>query len=146
MTVDFKMTPDSNNIYDFTISDTGDFETEDSYDTAITYSVLGERRATASEVQPASLRRGWIGNEFNVFENGSKVWLYYGERVTRDILNGVQNEVLSAVDWLVADGRAINTSAEAFIRDGSISVTVTIVRPSSEVEQRFIELWDNTGQ
>lgn len=146
MTIDFKMTPDSNNIYDFNIDVNGDFETEDSYDTAITYSVLGERRAAPSEVQPASLRRGWIGNEFNNFENGSKVWLYYGERVTRDVLNGVQNEVLSAVDWLVDDGRAINTSAEATLGDGTISVTVTIVRPTSEVEQRFIELWNNTGQ
>lgn len=146
MTVDFKMTPDSNRVYDFSINAQGDFETEDSYDTAITYSVLGERRADVSEVQPASLRRGWIGNEFNDFENGSKVWLYYGERVTRDTLNGLQNEVLSSVDWLVDDGRAVNTAAEAVLRDGTIGVTVTIVRPSSEVEQRFIELWDNTGQ
>ncbi len=146
MPVDFKMTRDSENVYDFTIDANGDFETEDSYDTAITYSVLGERRAIDSEVQPASLRRGWIGNEFNDFENGSKVWLYYGERVTREVMNGVENEVLSAVEWLVDDGRAINTSAEAVMSAGTIGVMATIVRPSSQVEQRFIELWANTGQ
>ncbi len=144
MAVDFKMTPDSNNVYDFAIVN-GDFQTEDSYDTAILYSVLGERRATASEVPEASRRKGWIGNEFAAFENGSKVWLYYQERAIRDTVNGLQNEVLNAVNWLVEDGRAINTTAEATLNKGTIGVIVTIVRPSSEVEQRFIELWDNTG-
>ena len=145
MPIDYKLTADTNNIYDFTITDEGDFESEDSYDSAILYSVLGERRASASEVPESSRRRGWIGNEFADFENGSKVWLYYQERATADTRNGLRTEVLNAVQWLIDDGRVINSTATATLNGGVIGVVVTIVRPSSEVEQRFIELWDNTG-
>lgn len=145
MAVDFKMTRDIEGIYDFTISETGDFETEDSFDTAILYSLLGERRAADSEVQRPNLRRGWIGNEFNEYENGSKLWLFYGARVDRDTLNGVQNEGLNGLEWMITDGVATNVTAEGTLSGGTVGLTIDIVRPSSEVERRFIDLWDNTG-
>ena len=145
MTVDLKMTADSFGVFDFTISESGDFETEDSFDTALNYSILGERRANESEVVHPPLRRGWIGNEFNDYENGSKLWLFEQERVTRTILNRIEAEARNAFIWLVNDTIAFGIETRAVLSDSKIALEVDIKRPGSDVDRRYFELWDNTG-
>lgn len=146
MTTDILMTADENNIYDFSLNSEGDITNGDFFDSSMLYSIFGERRALASEVPQSQRRRGWIGNEHSDFENGSKIWLFEQEKLTRTILNGLQSEAINALQWMITDGFAVgNLTAIATVRGDSVGLLIGIQRPSSKVEQRFFELWNNTG-
>lgn len=146
MTTDVLIVADSNNEYDLVIDDNGDFSSGDFFDSSLLYSIFGERRALASEVPKTSRRRGWIGNEFSDFENGSGLWLYEQPRLTRTILNGIEDESLISLQWFLDDDFAIGTlSAQGVVSNSSVGLNIEIQRPNSEVEQRYFELWRNTG-
>lgn len=147
MTTDVLMRADAQSVYDIELDAEGDIANGDFFDTSLIYSILGERRALPSEVPVSSRRRGWIGNEFSDYENGSKIWLYEQAKLTRTIMNNIETEAIVATRWIVDDGLAVGSiSAKATLTDsGSIGVVVSIQRPNSEVDQRFFELWNNTG-
>jgi len=133
-------------LFDISIDSDGDILTDDFFDTAILYSLFGERRASSSEVSEARLRRGWIGSEFSDFENGSKLWLLSQARITRTILSRVEDEAAKALQWLVDDGLAVAISdVTATVSDGNVELELTIERSTDNVERRFFELWQNTG-
>ena len=143
MTTDAVLT---DNDFDFQIDTNGDILTDDFFDTAFLVSLFAEQRATASEVPESHRRRGWIGNEATPgFEIGSKLWLYEQARATRTNLAGIETAALNALQWMIDDAIAISVSATATLSDGSIALEVIIKRPSSKVEKRYFELWDNTG-
>lgn len=145
MTVDLIMTKDDVGIYDFSLDENGDLAAEDFFDTSLLGSILGERRALPSEMPESSQRRGWIGNEFSDFEDGSKLWLFYQARLTRSILNEMRTEALLAVQWLIDDGWAVSIDAEVLLNSLGGGVELTIFRSSSKVDKRFFQLWENTG-
>jgi len=133
-------------LFDFSLTDDGDILTEDFFDTAILMSFYCERRAASSEVPNSRDRRGWIGNESTPgFEIGSKIWLYEQARITRTTINGLVDAANDSLQWMIDDDIAISKSASATPTTDSIGLTVDIVRPNSEVERRFFELWQNTG-
>ena len=132
--------------YDITFNESGDIETAESLDTAILMSILAEVRATASEMPSSHRRRGWIGNESTEgIEMGSKMWLFEQARITGSNLAELGVIINNGLTWLVEQDTAISTTATAFYRDGVVQVEVVLVRPSSAVEKRFFELWNNTG-
>ena len=134
--------------YDINIGTTGDIETDDFFDTSLLYSIFGERRASPDEMVEAPLRRGWIGNLVNDdgFENGSKIWLFEQARITRSNLNRIQDEALKSLQWLVSDGYAVSIDqVTALVKDGKITLDITIRRSRDKVERRFYTLWENTG-
>lgn len=132
--------------YDFTLDETGDIATDEFFDTAILYSIFGERRASSDEMVEPQLRRGWIGNGPD-FENGSKLWLYSQARVTRSVLNSVQDEAEICLQWLVNDGLAVSVDrAVAQLSKGRVILTVTIRRSRDKVIRRSYTLWENTGR
>ncbi len=139
--------------YDFQIGGDGDILTADAFDAAIIVSLFTDKRADASEVQPAQLRRGWIGNESTPdFEIGSKLWLFEQSRLTQSVVNGVTDAAQQSLQWLVEDTIpatdttiADNVSAAAAVTNGTINLVITIERPSSQVEKRYFDLWQNTG-
>lgn len=134
------------NIHDILIDSDGDILTDDFFDTAILYSLFGERRASSSEVSEARLRRGWIGSEDVVFENGSKLWLLTQARATRTNLSRIEDEAVKALEWFVIEGLAVAiTDATATISNGKVVLNVTIERSRDKVERRFFDLWQNTG-
>ena len=146
MTTDFLMRRDAEGVYDFELDENGDIANGDFFDTSMIYSILGERRALAAEVPSPSRRRGWIGNQFEDYENGSKIWLYEQSKLTRKIMNDIESEAIIALQWMVEDGFAVSIiSAEALPRQDGMDLLVNIQRPNSPVEQRFFELWNNTG-
>jgi len=146
MTTDVLMRTDEFGVYDIELDDNGDIANGDFFDTSLIYSILGERRALPAEVPVSSRRRGWIGNEFSTYENGSKIWLYEQAKLTRTTLNNIQSEAVLATQWLIDDGFAVGSiSAKASLLNGGIGLTINIQRPNSEVDQRFFELWNNTG-
>lgn len=132
-------------LYDFSLDDDGDIETADFFDTSILYSIYGERRASADEVVDPRRRRGWIGNDED-FENGSKIWLLRQSRLTRDVLNRLEDEAEKALQWLVDDGFAVSLGdISATVSDGRVLLNVTIFRSRDRVVRRFYQLWENTG-
>lgn len=133
-------------IFDISIGDDGDIVTDDFFDTSITYSLLGERRASSSQVPDSELRRGWIGNENKDFENGSLLWLMEQSRLTRSNLNTIESLARDALTWLVDDGFAVSINdIKASSKNGQVIIDIEIARSRSRVERRFFILWQNTG-
>lgn len=133
-------------LYDFSLADDGDIETADFFDTSILYSIFGERRASGDEVVDPRRRRGWIGNDED-FENGSKIWLLRQARLTRDVLNRLEDEVEKALQWLVDDGFAVSLGdIVATVSGGRVILDVTIFRSRDKVVRRHFELWELTGR
>ena len=145
MTTDIRFTQAANGIWDISLDSNGDITNGDFLDTSLLYALLGERRATESEVPISSSRRGWIGNENKTFENGSKLWLFEQARITRSVLNDIQTTALDALSYLVNDGLAVNVTADAALSNGAVTLTINIFVDQSRVETRFFTLWENTG-
>ena len=142
------MTTDAalNDDFDLQIDERGDIKTADFFDTAIIYSLFGERRAAASEVTESSNRRGWIGSESMGYENGSKLWLYSQARLTRTVLASIEDEAAKCLAWLVDYGYAVSVSdVRATLSSGRVMLGLNIGRDTSKVERRYYELWNNTG-
>ena len=131
-------------IYDFSLNENGDISVADFFDTAILYSLFGERRAGEDEVIEPQRRRGWIGN--GEFENGSKIWLFEQARINRDIMNRIADEAKKALQWLVDDGYAVSIDdPETIYKNGVLCLEVVIRRSRDKVDRRFFELWENTA-
>ena len=96
-------------VYDLKIGFDGDIETEDFFDTAILVSILSDKRANESEVLEARHRRGWIGDESRDDGHliGSKLWLFDQSRLTRTVMNSIEDEVKDSLQWFVEDGHAV---------------------------------------
>lgn len=147
MTVDAILTRDTaSGLFDISIDANGDIASADFFDTAILYSLFGERRASASEVVEPQFRRGWVGND-NTFENGSKLWLFTQARLTRTNLNRIEDEARKALRWLVDDGFAVAVDeVSTNLQNGRPFLNVTIRRSRDKVERRSFDLWENTGR
>lgn len=150
MTVDAVLTLNEAGYYDFSIDSDGDIETADSFDTALTYSFFGERRASQDEVVAPQLRRGWVGNIYlypeSDFENGSKIWLLYQSRLTRDTLNRLQDEATKAPQWMVDDDLAVSIDeVVATVINNQVLVDITIRRSLDKIVRRTFVVWENTG-
>ena len=132
-------------VYDFSIDDSGDIATEESFDTAILYSIYGERRASHEEVIDHPRRRGWIGNDAD-FENGSKLWLFEQSRLTRSNLSRIEDEARKALQWMVDDRLAVSIgSVTATVSGNGITLTLNIERSRDKIDRRSYNLWENTG-
>lgn len=132
--------------YDIQIDENGDIETSDFFDTALLYSIFGERRAAPDEVVDPQLRRGWIGNGPN-FENGSKIWLYSQARLTRDNLNRIEDEAKKSLQWLVDDGLALSVDEVTAVVQNSRPVLEIIIRRSRDkIDRKLYDVWENTGR
>jgi phage gp46-like protein len=150
--IDAVLEQSADGTWDFQLSDDGDILTADTLDTSIIVSLFTDKRADASEVSVESMRRGWIGNESTPgFEIGSKLWLYYQARLNQRTLNGITNESQNALQWFVEDSSpetgttiANAVSATAAIVDEALQLEVILERPSSRVEKRYFDLWQNT--
>ena len=143
MTTDAVLSDDN---FDLQIGADGDIVTADFFDTSIFMSIFCERRASPSEVPESYRRRGWIGNESTPgFEIGSKLWLYYQARASRSILAGVESVIRAGLQWMVDDKIAESIEVDAELSGGQIAVEILTKRPSSKVERRYYQLWENTG-
>ena len=130
--------------YDFSLSSSGDIATLEFFDTSILYSLFGEKRASADEVVEPSRRRGWIGNF--TFENGSKLWLMEQSRLTRDIMNRIEDESKKALQWLVDDGYAVSIDqVTTTLSGGRLLLNITIRRSRDKIIKKQYNLWENSG-
>lgn len=133
-------------LYDFSIGADGDIVTEAFFDTAILYSLFGEQRATEAQVPDPFQRRGWIGNAGTTYQNGSLLWLYDQERITRTVMNSIEDEAKRALQWLVDDGFAVRIlGATATINNDRLLLRVTIERSRDNIETKLFDVWERTG-
>lgn len=145
MTTDVRMILGADNIYDLELDEQGDLSNGDFFDTSLTYALLGERRASPSEVPQSQLRRGWIGNQNSDFENGSKLWLFEQARKTQTTLNGLTTAAFNGVSYFIEDGLVQNIEVNSVFTNDGAAIEVVVIRFDSEVDRRFFKLWDNTG-
>jgi phage gp46-like protein len=134
--------------YDLTIGSDGDIEKVNSFDTAILLSVFGSfRRASATEQSDPSKRRGWMGNQFQKVELGSKLWLLYQARLTNKTINDARTYLNQCLSWLVEFEYAKNVSTvvRRNIQTGQMIGDVTILASDGTTNQRSFVLWSNTG-
>ena len=137
-----------NGYYDLTIGSEGDIEKVNSFDTAILLSLFGSyRRASATEQSDPSRRRGWMGNQFQKVELGSKLWLLYQSRLTNQTVNRARDYLNQCLSWLVEFGYAKNVSTvvRRDVQNGKMVADVTILAPDGTTNQRSFVLWSNTG-
>ena len=135
---------ESTGLYDFDLDINGDIETADFFDTSLLYSIFGERRASPDEVVQPQLRRGWVGNDD--FENGSKIWLLYQARLTRSILNRLQDEAEKATRWLIDDGFVVSIDQiVALVSNGRVLLDMKFRRSGDKINRKLFVLWENTG-
>ena len=145
MITDLKITQSPSGTFDLSLSESGDFETVNSLDSSILYAIYGERRASDSEVPISQYRRGWIGNEGEDFENGSKLWLFEQSRITLTVLSDISKVANESLDYLVVDGFCNKVQTNAFLENQIVKLRIQIFISPSEVETRVFELWKNTG-
>lgn len=136
------------NGFDVQLGVDGDFDLIDGLDTSLKISVLAEQRLAEDE-EPVSVNRGgWLGNQFSEesgFEIGSKVWLYYGNRLTLSTLNGIKDKSILGLNWLINKNIAIAVDAStsrSSRSDGNLNIAVT--RPDGTVQSNSLKLWNST--
>jgi phage gp46-like protein len=137
----------SRGYYDFDWTESGDISTQQNLDTYILMCILEEVRATAAEVPQSESRRGWLGNESTPgFEQGSKAWEFEQERVTGTTMAELGVVVRNGLQVIIDEGIAGDVVVETpFLRNGKVCVFITLKRSGSDIDRRFFELWENTG-
>jgi phage gp46-like protein len=146
MPIDLKLTLTDAGYYDISIGADGDFETIESYDTAVIVSVFTDRRASPEEMMHPERRRGWAGNEHTPgVEMGSKLWLFEQPRATRSVANAVADALRDALQWFVDERRAVAVSASATFTLAALEAEAVIEYSASEVDRHHFTLWRNTG-
>lgn len=149
MAIDIAIRQDSTTGKFYTELSGGDFVTNNNFDTSLTISLFGDKRADPSEVPAVQNRRGWWGNPFNTddieFELGSKLWLLNQERATPATLSKAIGYAREALQWLVNDGHAQRVDVSGVLSQNNIQLSVTIFRDSGVTETKYYDLWDNTG-
>ena len=80
-------------------------------------------------------------------EIGSKLWLYDQSRLTGDAISGARDVAQLSLQWLIEDGiaNAVSTSASVNSSGTGIALEVRVERPVGQVENRYYDLWENTG-
>lgn len=128
---------------------TGDFLQTKGFDTSIAMSLFTDKRASASEVPQADLRRGFwasiYNGEFPLFEEGSKLWFLGQARKTQDVLNAAIDHAKDSLQWLVTDNHADSVEVDGRFIENGIQLDITIFRDGSIVESRSYDFWQNTG-
>ena len=150
MAIDIAIRQDATTGEFYTELSNGDFLTNDSFDTSLTISLFGDKRADPSEVSAVQNRRGWWGNPFNTddidFELGSKLWLLHQARATSETLNKAIDYAKESLQWLVTDGHAQRVNVSGNLSRNNIQLVITIFRESGVTETRYYDLWENTGR
>ena len=149
-TVDIKVAENSDGVYDVSFDSNGDFELDDSFETAIRMSLFLDARADESEVKQTELRRGsWINYElYNVLhEIGSKLWLLEQKRNTVKVRNDAKGYIRDSLQWLIDDQHAKTIEVEASSTNVYELILTTTITYSADILQSFrFSLWSNTKE
>ncbi|WP_339051619.1 phage GP46 family protein [Candidatus Hamiltonella endosymbiont of Tuberolachnus salignus] len=102
------------------VSETGDLASGDDLDTAVFISLFTDQQARADDIYDRDDRRGWWGYLGEDYRIGSRLWLIYRQRLSRDTAEKARDYAREALQWMIDDLIA-----------GSVEVTYRIVYPST---------------
>lgn len=146
--IDVIVEKNSNAINDIQFEN-GDFKRTSGFDTALLLSIFCEKRADVSQQPIEELRRGWIGNLVNEFENyeqGSHLWLILEQsRLTQKEINLASIFSRQALQWLIDDGHLKDIKTSAFRDGNSLKLEIELIRNSGVTETKYFTLWEQTG-
>lgn len=121
---------------------------DDGLTTALILSLFTDARAHADDTLPHSAtdRRGWWADAYPVTTGdviGSRLWLVWPGKQTRENLIKARQFAEEALAWLVADKIAAQVVVEATNpRDGVLALSIDIHKPAGErLAFRFESLW-----
>lgn len=143
---DILLKPNEYDMYDIDFS-FGDFELTTGLDTAITTSLLVDKRADASEIRSPQERRGNIIDELsdeNDFEIGSKLWLLGQSRSTPETVSLAEAYASECLQWLIDDGLAESVVVAGFISNNNINLEITVNESDGTTFNNVYQLWKNT--
>ncbi len=140
---DAKLTLDGP-VYDISVADDGDIETEDSFDTMILNSVFTDARASKDQITTPERRRGWIGSQGEDFILGNTAWVYGQLRNRQAELNELAGVYRLSLEHMVEQKIAIKITSSILVEDAAI-LSIRIERPNNQVDYRHYTLWENTG-
>ena len=92
-------------------------------------------------------QNGWWGDSYPDVPNdkiGSKIWLFFREKLTQDTINRIRDAMIASLQWLIEDQVASRYDVVLEKRgiDG-LSVLVTVYRLDGElVPLRFDTQWE----
>jgi len=123
--IDIKFTKNTDGIYDFSITDKGDFELDTTIENPLNSSLFSNARADSSEVPKAEDRGGWWGNE--LYEKighqfGSKLYLLKQRRFTEESKNIAVDYIRKGLQWLIDDGVVTDINVNATLVYGSTNI------------------------
>jgi phage gp46-like protein len=149
MPQDVLIKPDGFGNYDIPLNENGyDFASAEGFESAIPVSLFTDARAPASSVADPKKRRGWIGNLLTIDQDrqlGGLLWIYDQGRITATLLNGVRNETLRSLNWMLADGILLSIEVDVFVESTrAIRVKIRLTGTDNNVDQYSV-LWRRTN-
>ena len=125
----------------------GDFEMTQGLDTAVYLSVLGEKRASPSQVTEPTLRRGHFTNEFSDIEGyevGSLLWLYTQQsKNTLSNLSLIESAVQDGLKWLVEDKIVSKVEVVATKQNTGVNIGINLINKLQK-DSKYYDLFINT--
>lgn len=85
------------------VSETGDLASGDDLDTAVLISLFTDQQARTDDTYDGDDRRGWWGDLGADYQIGSRLWLIYRQRLSRDIAEKAKNYAREALQWMIDD-------------------------------------------
>ena len=112
-----------------------DLLADDGLDTAVTLSLLLDRRAEPSDGVPDDVDpRGWWGDSYAAVAGdavGSRLWLLGREKQLPSVAQRAHDYAIEALQWLVDDGVASSVDVTAtWVARGMLALNVTVLRPT----------------
>lgn len=143
---DLKLSKDEKGLYDIDFEN-GDFALTDGLDTAIILSIFDERRASSSQVEEPSYRRGHFMNEFadiEGYEVGSLQWLYTQQNTNSNSnVTNIENALRTGLRWLIEDRIAKNVAVNA-VKSGSGVQADIAIEGNSKEDSTYYNTFINT--
>ncbi|MCK5603932.1 phage GP46 family protein [Candidatus Pacearchaeota archaeon] len=140
---DFELKQQENNsCFDLTV-DGVDFGSVDGLETTVALYLFTDARASSSEEQQSSKRRGWLGNIFRLFDLGSLLWLLSQVRNTQEIRNKAEQYAINALEPLIRDNLASEINVEVTeVTDTGMQLNIDIIIKTGQVGK--FTFWLNT--
>lgn len=130
---------DKHGLYDLQI-DGKDFASAQGFETVIPVSFFTDARASASMVQNARRRRGWVADS----EIGGLLWLLDQARLNQDTVNLAGVYARESLQHLLDNDLATGVTVTVDQNTARGVVITTSVNVSNNQTQRYVSLWKTT--
>lgn len=126
--------------------------TDEGLTTAVILSLFTDARAREDDALPHgdADRRGYWGDAWPAYPGesmGSRLWLVWPGKQTRENLVRAREYAQQALEWLVTDGIASSVEVQATNpRDGVLALAVRVMKPTGNaLALRFESLWSDAS-